>query len=98
MGKQALLVYLCTGKECRKVWHRLDGSPTKWLKRRLEEAELPYKLNVVKTECMDHCEHAACLCVVAGTRASLETDLRPDEDADHVLAALRACAERAEPA
>src|SRR5262245_13908281 len=63
MSKPRVTVFICTGKECTKAWRRLgNGSPGKWLKRHIEEAGLPYKVTVVKTECMDRCEHAGCLC------------------------------------
>ncbi len=98
MGKRALTVFLCTGKDCRRAWARVcDGSPGKWLKRHAERAGLPYKLKVVETACMDHCDDAACLCFVAGHRASLETEIRSHHDADRLLAALRACVESATP-
>lgn len=89
-------VFLCTGKDCVKAWRRLcDGSPKKWLRRQVEDAGLPYKLKVVETECMDRCEHAACLCGVTGSRACFTADIRAKDDADHILAGLRAAAESA---
>jgi hypothetical protein len=97
MGKPKITVFLCTGKDCRKAWHRLgEDAPGKWLKKQVERAELPYKLNVVETGCQDHCDQAACLCFVAGESASRETQIRSRHDADRLLAALRSCAERAE--
>jgi len=97
MSKTYLTVFLCTGKDCSKAWRRIcDGSPGKWLKRQVELAELPYKLNVTKTECQDRCEQAACACFVADQRAAWETHIRSEHDADRLLAALRACAEGAE--
>jgi hypothetical protein len=87
-------VFLCTGKDCARVWRRSgEGSAKKWLKRHVEEAGLPYKLKVVETDCMDRCEHAACLCGVVGRQACFLTDLHPERGADHVLAALRSAAE-----
>src|SRR5438105_81013 len=52
MSKTRLTVFLCQGKDCRKAWKHVSGggSPGKWLKRRVEEAGLPYKLRIVKTE------------------------------------------------
>lgn len=95
MSKPSSTVFLCDGKDCHKAWRRIcDGSPGKWLKRQVEEAGLPYKLNVVKTECMDCCDHAACVYVVHGQQACLLTDVRHASDADHLLAALRSCVER----
>jgi hypothetical protein len=95
MSKLFSNVFLCTGKDCAKAWRRLcDGSAGKWLKRRVEDAGLPYKLNIVKTECMDHCEDAACLCFQRGRHAALELNVRSPDDADRLLAALRACVER----
>jgi hypothetical protein len=96
MGKARVTVYVCAGKDCRKAWHRLgEDTPGKWLKKQVERAGLPYKLNVVATDCQDHCEQAACLCFVAGECAGLETHVRSRHDADRLLATLRACAERA---
>src|SRR5262249_14932782 len=96
MSKQRLTVYLCQGKDCRKAWRRLtDSSPGKWLKRQLEQAGLPYKLTVVATESQAACDEAACLGLVCGPCAARETAVRRPDDADRVLAALRACAERA---
>lgn len=97
MSKTPVTVFVCTGKDCTKAWHKVcDSSPGKWLKRQVQAAELPYKLRVVKTECMDRCEHAACLCVVHGRIASFETDVRSAHDADRLLAALRACVEQSD--
>jgi hypothetical protein len=97
MSKIALTVFLCTDKDCMRAWHRVcDGSPGKWLKRQVEEAGLPYKLNVVKTECMDRCDEAACLCCVRGRHACLETHVRSPHDVDRLLAALRSCVETGE--
>jgi predicted metal-binding protein len=97
MGKTSLTVFLCAGKDCRKAWRRVcAGSPRKWLKRQVEAAGLPYKLTVVKTECMDRCKRAACLCCVHNGQASIETDVRSADDADRLLAAFRACVESAE--
>lgn len=95
MSKTTLTVFLCTGKDCSKAWHRIcDGSPGKWLKRQLEHTGLPYKLDVVKTDCMDHCKHAANVCFMAGDCAGRERDIIHEDDADRLLAALRACVER----
>ena len=94
MSKQGLIVYVCTGKECRKAWHRLtNGSPGKWLKRHVEAAELPFKLQIIKTECMDRCDQAGNLCIVHGECARQETDICSPHDADRLLASLRSCVE-----
>lgn len=96
MSKPTLTVFLCAGKDCQKAWHRVcDGSPGKWLKRQLEAAGLPYKLEVIKTDCWDRCRHAANLCLVHGCRAGVETDICSEDDADRLLAALRSCVEQA---
>jgi hypothetical protein len=95
MSKQRLTVFLCQGKDCRKAWDRLtESAPEKWLKRRIEEAGLPYKLRAIATECQDHCEDAACLYAICGPCAVHETRIRSKDDADRLLAALRSCAER----
>jgi predicted metal-binding protein len=94
MSKTCVTVFLCDGKDCRKAWRRVcDGSPGKWLRRAIEEAGLPYKLHIIKTECMDRCDHAACLCCVHGTNAVLQENIQSPDDADDLLAALRGCAE-----
>ena len=94
MSKTTVTVFLCDGKDCRKAWRRVcDNSPGKWLKRQIEEAGLPYKLHIVKTECMDRCDHAASVCCVHGASAALQEDIRCADDADRLLAALRCCAE-----
>jgi predicted metal-binding protein len=99
MSKPLVHVFLCTGKDCAKAWRRLcNGSAGKWLKRRAEEAGLPYKLNIIKTECMDCCDDAACLCFQRGREASFEINVRAPDDADRLLAALRACVERSDQA
>ena len=96
MSKTAVTVFLCAGKDCSKAWrHVCDGAPGKWLKHCVEGAGLPYKLKVVKTECMDRCDEAACLCFVHGPAAAFETDVHSDHAADRLLAALRACVEGA---
>jgi hypothetical protein len=95
MSKTRLTLFVCTGKDCRRAWGRVAGSPGKWLKRQVEHAGLPYKLNVVETACQDRCEDAACLHAVCGPCAAAVTAVRSDHDADRVLAALRSCAERA---
>ena len=96
MSKVPLTVFLCTGKDCARAWRRVcPGSPGKWLKRRVAEAGLPYKLRVVKTECMDRCDDAANLCCVHGPCAALVQRVRSADDADRLLAALRSCVERA---
>lgn len=95
MSKPTVNVFLCTGKDCTKAWRRLCASaPAKWLKRRVDEAGLPYKLHVIKTECLDRCEDAACLCYQQGRQACLEINIRSPHDADRLLAGLRACVER----
>lgn len=97
MSKTALTVFLCSGKDCTRAWHRLcAGSPGKWLKHQVEDAELPYKLKIVKTECMDRCDQAACLCFVHGPHACFETAVRSPHDRDRLLAGLRSCAESAD--
>src|SRR5262249_49405525 len=94
MSKVRVTVFVCTGKDCGRAWRRVcDGSPRQWLKGHVEEARLPYKLNVVKTECMDRCDEAANLCFVRGGTASCEARVRSAHDADRLLAALRACVE-----
>jgi hypothetical protein len=94
MSKPVVTVFLCDGKDCARAWKRVcDGSPGKWLKRCVEEAELPYKLNVVWTECMDKCEEAANCCFVHGEAAAIVERVRDEDDADRLLAALRACVE-----
>jgi hypothetical protein len=94
MSKTALTVFLCTRKDCRKAWRRVcDNSPGKWLRRQVADAGLPYKLKIVKTDCMDRCERAANLCFVCGPCACFESDVRSAHDADRLLAALRSCVE-----
>jgi hypothetical protein len=95
MSKTAVTVFLCAGKDCSKAWRRVcDGAPGKWLKHRVEVAGLPYKLKVVKTECMDRCDAAACVCFVHGHDAVVEAEIRSEHAADRLLATLRACCER----
>jgi predicted metal-binding protein len=94
MSKTSVTVFLCDGKDCRKAWRRVcDGSPGKWLKHQVAEAGLPYKLHIVKTECMDRCEHAASVCCVHDSHAALQEDIRSTDDTDHLLALLRCCVE-----
>lgn len=95
MRKLELTVFLCTGKDCSKVWHHVcHGSPSKWLRKQVKDAELPCKLNVVKTACMDHCDQAACLCCVQGGHSEFAT-VRSPHDADELLKALAATTEPA---
>jgi hypothetical protein len=97
MSKVPLTLFLCTGKDCSKAWrHVCHGSPSKWLKRQIEHADLPYRLHIVKTECMDLCEEAANLWCVHGASAGRVSTVRSADDADRVLAHLRACAENAD--
>ncbi len=94
MSKTSVMVFLCTGKDCRKAWRRVcDEPPRKWIKRQVEESGLPYKLRVVETECMDRCEHAGSVCCVHGASALFQQDIRSPDDADRLLAALRCCVE-----
>ncbi len=94
MSRIELTVFLCDGKDCRKAWRRLyDGSRAKWLKRQVEAAGLPYKVHVVRTECMDKCADAANLCVVHDRRARCESRITSEFDAQRLLAALRDVAE-----
>lgn len=94
MSKTAVMVFLCDGKDCRKAWRRLcDSSPGKWLKKQVEDADLPYKLHIIKTECMDRCEHAASVSCVHGEAAALVENIHSADDADRLLAALRCCVE-----
>lgn len=96
MSKTSLTTFLCTGKDCSKAWRRVcHGSPGKWLKRQVEAAGLPYKLHLIKTECMDRCEQAACLLCVFSPFSSWISDIRSDHDSDRVLATLRSCVESA---
>jgi len=94
MGKRTVTVFLCTGKDCCKAWrHVTDGSPGKWLKRQVEAAGLPFKLNIVKTECMDRCDEAATVCFVNGCSAAVESEIDSPQDADRLLASLRVLAD-----
>jgi len=94
MSKTTVTVFLCDGKDCRKAWRRVcDNSPGKWLKKQVENAGLPYKLHIVKTECMDRCEHAASVCCVQGEAAASLENINSAHDADRILAALRCCVE-----
>ena len=94
MSKTSVTVFLCTGKDCVRAWrHVCAHSPGKWLKRQVEEAGLPYKLNVVKTECLDECDDAANVCFVHGETAAPVKHIRHADDADRLLAELRACVE-----
>ena len=96
MAKRTITVFLCTGKDCHKSWrHVTDGSPGKWLKRQVEAAELPFKLNVVKTECMDRCDQAATVCFVNCSQACVESEIDSVHDADRLLASLRVLADGA---
>ena len=96
MSKTPVTVFLCTGKDCTRAWRRIcNGSPRKWLRRRVEEAGLPYRLEVIKTECMDRCANAANLCCVHGPCADFVAEVRAPDDADRILAALRSCVESA---
>jgi hypothetical protein len=97
MSKIAVTVFLCSGKDCTRAWHRLGaGSPGKWLKHQVEEAKLPYKLKIIKTECMDRCDQAACLCFMRSPQACFETEVRSTHDRDRLLAGLRSCVEKAD--
>lgn len=81
MSRIPLTVFLCTDKDCKKAWRRICGSSARrWLKRRFAEAGIPCRLNVVKTDCMDHCEEAACLHFVERDRARLELKVRSQHD------------------
>jgi len=95
MAKVSVTVFLCTGKDCARAWRKLcdDSSPRKWIRQQLKEAKLPFKLNLVKTECMDQCARAGCLWVVYGRHACQEMEVCSAEDGDRVLAAMRACVE-----
>lgn len=96
MAKRTITVFLCTGKDCHKSWrHVTDGSPAKWLKRQVEAAGLPFKLNIVKTECMDRCDQAATLCFVNGGQACMESEIDSVHDVDRLLASLRVLADGA---
>jgi hypothetical protein len=96
MSKVRLTLFVCQDKDCRKAWGRFtDNSPAKWLKRQVERAGLPYKLNVVETTCQDRCEEAACLHAVCGPAAAQAVRVCCADDADRILAALRTCAETA---
>jgi predicted metal-binding protein len=90
MSRTPLTVYICTHKDCTRAWrHLCDNSPGKWLKRQVEAAGLPYKLHIIKTDCMDRCDEAACVCFVSGDRASTQVYVRGDEDVHRLLAAAR---------
>ncbi len=90
MSRQPLLVYVCAGKDCSRAWERLcDASPRKWLKRHLEDAGLPGKVEVIRTECMDRCKEAANLCLVFADRACLETEVRRAADIERLRETAR---------
>lgn len=89
MSKKVVALFVCTGKDCRRAWHKHERSPAKWVKRYLEDADLPMKVQVVETECMDRCEEAACMCVVHAERARTLVEFRGDRDAEKLSSALR---------
>jgi hypothetical protein len=89
MSRIPLTVFLCTGKDCSRAWRRIcDDSPRKWLKRRLEETGAPCKLHIIKTDCMDRCEQAACIHLVHEGRARLETQIHSEHDLGRILEAV----------
>jgi hypothetical protein len=91
MSKPTLTVFVCTSKDCERAWrHVCDGSPRKWIKKRVEAAGLACKLRVVKTDCMDRCEDAANVCLVHGDRAQLLSEIERAGDEDRLLAGVRA--------
>src|SRR5262245_41397304 len=93
MSKITLTVFLCTHKDCHRAWDRIcDGSPGKWLKKQVEAAELPCKLDIIKTDCMDRCKEAANLCVVHGSRAHMATEITDARDVERLLLAMRGLA------
>lgn len=95
MSKRQVTIFLCDGKDCAKAWSHVcrHGSPGKWLKRQVKDAGLPYKLRIIKTECTDRCDEAACMCIVCDGSACWESNVRSSDDADRLLAALRAAVE-----
>jgi predicted metal-binding protein len=92
VGKPRITVFLCDEKDCRRVWNRVcrDDSPASWLQRQLRES---LKGDVVKTECMDRCEEAATICLVAGSTAAFETRIDSKHDRDRLVTAVQARAE-----
>jgi predicted metal-binding protein len=89
MSKPHLTVFLCDSKDCSKAWQRIcDSSPRKWLKHQVEDAGLPCKLDVIKTDCMDRCKHAANLVLIHEGRAHLETEITSPKDAARLLAVI----------
>src|SRR5258707_5410162 len=95
MSKTRITVFLCTGEDCSKAWHHVcDGSPGKWLKRQVEAADFPCKLRIVKTDCMDQCDEAACACCVHNGNAGQVTNIHKSQDGNRLVAAVRNCLER----
>lgn len=88
MSKPCLTVFMCTSKDCSRAWRRIcDDSPRKWLKHHFHEAGVPGKIEIIKTDCMDRCDEAACVCLVHGERARLEIEVRSDKDLGRLLSA-----------
>lgn len=87
MSKPRVLAFVCQGKDCRRVWQQHHVHPGKWLK--WIGSQLPLKLRVVESECMDHCEDAACICLVSGKHACLDLNVQPRKDDERVLETLQ---------
>jgi hypothetical protein len=98
MSKSPVTVFLCTGKDCARAWRRAGAdSPGRWLKNHVAEAGLPYKLHIIKTDCMDRCEEAATLTCIHQHNAEMAVGIRGENDADRLLALLRTCVESSMP-
>lgn len=97
MSKLLVTAFVCKGKDCTRAWRKVcPGSPKKFIKEQLKESGMPYKLNIVETVCMDHCEQAANICFVCSDCADFAREVRTPEDADRILIHLRSCVESVE--
>ncbi len=90
MSLPTITVFHCGDKDCAKAWDRMDDrSFGKFCKRLARDAELPCQVEAVETECLDRCDEAGCLCLVAGGQALWLDRLRGPRDRDRLLAALK---------
>lgn len=94
MAKVALTVFVCTHKDCRRVWRYVDADVgmRRWIKNAVADLETPARVEIIETECMDRCAEGGCLFIAGPGHCGFVTGFNGRSPSAHLRAALHAAA------